>query len=149
MPVQKPLDLGPDPGGLTAFITMDDPTADDYVVRDISSQRDHHRWAFARPEMRFRVPDAGYAKFVAEFAVVEATFKGTGPVTVSADVEGRNIGSMRCDRPGDYRLEGRVPPEVLAPGKDLHVTFRAQPRWVSPEDGSELSFYLKSAGFTR
>ena len=37
-PPQRSLDLGLDPGGVGAFITMADPTAPDYIVRDISSQ---------------------------------------------------------------------------------------------------------------
>jgi hypothetical protein len=149
VPAQKALDAGSDPGGLASSISMNDLTADDYIVRDISPERGHHRWAFLHPEMRFRVEDAGYSNFAVEFAVIEATFRSTGPITVSVAVEGRNIGSIRCDHSGDYRLEKPVPSGVVAPGKDLHVTFQAQPRWVSPDDGAELSFYLKSAGFTR
>jgi hypothetical protein len=27
------------------------------------------------------------------------------------------------------------------------VAFEANPRWISPEDGAQLSFLLRSAGF--
>ena len=83
MPPQYSVDLGQDPGGLGPWVVMDDPAADDYIVRDISPGRDHHRWAFQHPELRFRVRDASYSRFAAEFAIPEATFRTTGPVTGS------------------------------------------------------------------
>lgn len=149
IPPQQSLDLGEDPGGLGPFIVMDDPSSDDYIVRDISPGRDHHRWAFLHPELRFRVRQPGYRKFVAEFAIPEATFRTTGPVTVTAAVDGRGLGSIVCDHAGDYRMEKPLPDGVVTPGKEVHVTFDANPRWVSPDDGAQLSFYLRSAGFIR
>ena len=149
MPAQRSIQLGKDPGGLGAWIVMDDPAADDYIVRDISPGRDHHRWAFLHPELRFRVQEAGYSKFAAEFAIPDATFRSTGPVTVSAAVNGVSVGSMLCDHAGNYRIEKPVPPGLLVPGSEVHVTMEASPRWVSPEDGAQLSFYLRSAGFVR
>src|SRR5689334_20436530 len=91
MPPQRSLDLGPDPGGLGAFITMDDPSADHYIVRDISPARDHHRWAFQHPELRFRVRQAGPLKFAFEFALPAATFRVTGPVTIAVSLDGRSL----------------------------------------------------------
>lgn len=149
MPPQRSLDLGQDPGGLGPWIVMDDPTSDDYIVRDISPGRDHHRWAFLHPELRFRIKEAGYSTFAAEFAIPDATFRTTGPVTVSASMNGVSLGSIRCDHAGDYRMEKPVPAESLKPGSEVHVTFEANPRWVSPDDGAQLSFYLRGAGFVR
>jgi hypothetical protein len=149
VPPQRSLDLGQDPGGLGPFVTMGDPAADDYIVRDISPGRDHHRWAFLHPEMRFRVKEPGYRKFVADFAIPQATFKDTGPVTITVAVDGTSLGAFRCDHAGDYLMEKPVPQGLLAPGKEVHVTFEATPRWISPTDRAELSFFLGSAGFTR
>ena len=128
---------------------MDDPLADDYIVRDISPARDHHRWAFLHPELRFRLKDGSYSKLAAEFAIPEATFKTTGPVTITAAVNGTTLGTMRCDHAGDYRMEKALPAGVAVADKEVHVTFEASPRWVSPDDGAQLSFYLRSAGFVR
>src|ERR1039457_5188592 len=38
-PPQRSLDLGPDPTGALAFVTMDDPQVDDYLVNDFSPDR--------------------------------------------------------------------------------------------------------------
>jgi hypothetical protein len=147
LPPQQSLDLGPDPGGLGPFVTMDDPASDDYIVRDISPDRDHHRWAFLHPELRFRVKDVRNLKFAADFAIPEVTYRVTGPVTIAVAVTGQELGRIRCDHPGDYHWTKAVPAGMLADGGEVHVTFHAAPRWVSPEDGAQLSFYLRSAGF--
>jgi len=148
-PPQQSLALGFDPGKVGTFVAMDDPLADQYIVRDISSQRGYRRWAFLHPEMRFQVQDASHLKFAAEFALPEVTFHVTGPVTFSCAVNGQPLGSMRCDRAGDWRFEKTVPPGIVEPDKEIRVTFQVSPGWVSPEDGAELSFFLRSAGFTQ
>src|SRR5262245_20344226 len=84
VPAQKSLALGPDPSGIGAFVTMEDPTSDDYIVRDISPAHGAHRWALRNPELRFRLDGSAYSKFAVEFVIVERTFKTTGPLTVSA-----------------------------------------------------------------
>ena len=148
-PPQQSLDLGPDPGWLGPFVTMDDPMAENYIVRDISTEIGYRRWAFLHPELRFRVKESRHLKFTAEFAIPEVTFKVTGPVTVSYMVNGRMLGSVHCPRAGDYRIEEAVPAGLVQPDKEAHVAFSASPRWVSPDDGAELSFFLHSAGFTQ
>ena len=148
-PQQRSLDLGPDPGGLGSFVAMDDPIADDYIVKDISPGRDFRRWAFTAPEMRFQVKEARHLRFVADFAIPEVTYKVTGPVTVSCAVNGKKLLSMVCDHPGDFHLEKPVPEGWIDPAAQVHVTFEATPRWISPEDGAQLSFLLRSAGFTQ
>jgi hypothetical protein len=148
-PEQRSLDLGPDPGGLGGFIAMDDPAADDYIVKDISPERGFRRWAFVRPELRFRLKEAQHLRFAAEFAIPEVTYKTTGPVTVSCTVNGKTLATIRCDHAGDFRLEKPVPDGWIEPGQAIHVTFEANPRWISPEDHAQLSFLLRSAGFTQ
>ena len=75
-PPQRSLDLGPDPDGPQAFVNMDDPVADDYLVRDISPERGFRRWAFTHPELRFRLQDVSHLIFTAEFAIPEVTLQG-------------------------------------------------------------------------
>ena len=148
-PPQRSLDLGPDPDGVRSFVKMDDPMAEDYLVRDISPERGFRRWAFVRPEMRFRLSDVRHLTFTAEFAIPEVTYKVTGPVAVSYAINGRTLGGLRCDHAGDFQLRGPVPDGLIESGKFVSVTFEAKPRWVSPDDGAQLSFLLRSAGFTQ
>ena len=149
MPEQKRTDLGMDPGGLGAFVAMDDPTVDEYLVKDMSTEKGFRRWAFQHPELRFRVKEARHLKFAADFAIPEVTFKVTGPVTVQCAVNGRTLGAIKCDHPGDFRLEKPVPEGLVQPNQVARVTFDANPRWTSPDDGAQLSFLLRSAGFSQ
>ena len=55
--------------------------------------------------------------FTAEFAIPEVTFKVTGPVTVSYAVNGRTLGTMRCDHAGDFQIEKPVPDGLVEPGQ--------------------------------
>jgi len=147
-PAQLSLDLGPDPGGPRSLVRMNDPDADALIVRDISPERGETRWAFLHPELRLSVADARHLTFSAEFAIPEVTFRVTGPVTVSCFLNGRKLAAMRCGHAGDYRLEQTVPEGLVEAHKPISVTFEANPRWVSPEDGAQLSFLLRSVGFT-
>ncbi len=147
VPLQLSGNLGRDPGGPQAFVTMDDPLVEDYLVHDISAERGIRRWAFTRPELRFRVQDVRDLKFTAEFAIPEVTYQVTGPVTVAYAVNGRTLGALRCDHAGDFRLEKRVPAGIVEADMPVSVTFDANPRWISPDDGAQLSFLLRSAGF--
>lgn len=149
MPAQKSIDLGPDPGVPRGMVRMDDPDADAFLVRDISPEHGETRWAFLHPELRLIVADARNLKFAVEFAIPAVTFRVTGPVTVSFAVNGRQLATMRCDHAGDYRLQRAVPEGLVEARKAIRVNFEANPRWVSPEDGAQLSFLLRSAGFTQ
>jgi hypothetical protein len=149
MPAQKQTALGPDPGGLGPFIAMDDPAAPEYLVKDMSTEKGFRRWAFEHPELRFRLNETSHLKFTADFAIPEVTFKVTGPVTVQCAVNGRTLGAMRCDHAGDYHFEKKVPEGLVKAGEAVHVTFDANPRWISPDDGAQLSFLLRSAGFSQ
>jgi len=149
VPEQRSLDLGVDPGGIAAFITMADPVADDYIVRDVSRERGVYRWAFVHPELRFRVQQAGSVRFTAELGVPEVTFKVTGPVRISYAMDGKPLGSLYCDHPGKYEVAKPVPDGWVQPNQYIHVTFETDRKWVSPDDGAQLTFLLFNAGFTQ
>ena len=146
-PPQRSLELGPDPDGPHAFVNMDDPVVEDYLVSDISPERGFRRWALAHPELRFRLNDVRHLIFAAEFTIPEVTYKVTGPVAVSYAVNGRTLGTLRCDHPGDFHIHQPVPDGLVEPDKFVRVNFEATPRWISPDDGAQLSFLLRNAGF--
>jgi hypothetical protein len=127
---------------------MTDPDADDYIVRDIGRMPGTWRWAFLHPELRFRVGQTEGLHFTAEIVIPEVTFKGTGPLKVVYSIDGRRLGSIDCDHPGQFQIDAAVPPRWLEANRYIHVTFDADRHWVSPDDGAQLSFLLFRAGFT-
>jgi hypothetical protein len=151
LPMPSQLNAGPgrDPGELGHFIRMGDPNADEYIVKDISPEHADWRWALVRPELKLRVKHTRNLKFTMEFVVPGATMKVTGPVTVTAFINGRTVGSLRCPAEGKYRLEKPVPAGWVEAEKDIVITAEVDKRWVSPDDGAQLSFLLGSVGFSQ
>lgn len=147
---RKPLpDLEETPSGM--LVAMNDPNAALYLVRDISPGLEGGRWRWTnqRPELKLYLTSTENLKLVWEFAIVETTFRTTGPVTVSFFVNGRPAGALSCPRPGDYRFEQPVPPDLLRPNAYNSIAAQADKLWVSPEDGVKLGFTLTRAGFLK
>ncbi len=147
VPAQQSLDLGGDPDGVGPAVKMSDADADDYIVRDIGYSPGTWRWAFRHPELRFRVPRGDGWRLVADIAIPEVTFRVTGAAGISYFVDGRRLGMIRCDHAGQYAIDKPVPNGWLIAGPYIHVSFDADRRWISPDDGAELSFLVSRVGF--
>ncbi|HWQ55219.1 MAG TPA: hypothetical protein VN442_16150 [Bryobacteraceae bacterium] len=141
--VEKPATFG-------AFIAMNDPHADAYILGDVSPKVEANvwRWTFRRPELQFQVPSAEGWKFVMDFAIAGATFERTGPVALSVSINGRKLQQQRYTKPGQYKMEFAVPPDALKAGALNHVMIEPDKVWIST-DGTALGFILVSAGFRR
>jgi hypothetical protein len=147
IPPQQSLDLGPDPEGVALIVRMDDADAGDYIVRDVDRNPGPWRWALLHPELRFRAPHAQGLHFIAEIAIPEVTFHVTGPVIVRYFLDGRPLGSLRCDHTGKYEIDQPLPSAWAPSAPYVHIMFETDRHWVSPDDGTELSFLLFHAGF--
>lgn len=147
LPEQQSIDSGFEPGGIGPAVNMTDPDAANYIVRDIDRMPGAWRWALLHPELRFRVAKVEGLHFTAQFNIAEQTFRVTGPVEVGYSIDGKRLGSIRCDHPGTYEINEPVPNGWVEPGRYIHVTFEASKQWVSPSDGAQLSFLLSRAGF--
>jgi len=148
-PPQRAAVAARDPGELGNFIRMGDPYADEYIVKDISPEHGEWRWALAHPELKLRVKNSRHLKFSMEFAIPGATFKVTGPVTVTAYINGKLAGAERCRSEGKYRIEKVVPDGWVMPDSEVTITALVDKRWISKDDGAELSFLLGSVGFSQ
>lgn len=149
-PAQREGPLVQKPASFSAFIAMNDPHADAYILGDISPKVEANawRWTFRRPELQFQVPSAESWKFVMDFAIAGATFDRTGPVALSVSINGRKLHQQRYTKPGQYGMEFAVPPGVLKAGALNHVLIEPDRVWIST-DGTALGFILVSAGFRR
>jgi hypothetical protein len=146
-PAQRtPVDT-PDPGQLFSFVEMSSQFASGHIVRDIDPNPGGWRWAQARPQLQFAVPAGARLKFAAHVGIAGATFKTTGPVTITCSINGRRIGATNCPRDGLYHLAYNVPRGWLAAGSRAEVDLVADKLWVAPTDGVRLSYMLFSAGF--
>ena len=147
-PVQRTALLDAPAHGPGYFLSMDDPRADLYLVRDF---QDHGpgtwRWAYAHPVLRFFVPGAPDLKFAMDFSIPERTFRDTGPVTLSLRINGALFDRHRVESPGEHHYSKAVPPELLRANQENLVAIDPDPVWVSKADGGKLGFILSRAGF--
>jgi hypothetical protein len=149
-PIQRHPLLGPE-AHLGQEISMNDPMADAYIVRDISKTTEGNswRWAYKHPELRFYLRSIDGLKFVLDAGVPDTTFKEIGPVTLTIRINDHELDKVRFDRPGNQHYEKPVPEAFLLPGSENVVAIEPDKQWVSKADGAALSFVLIHAGFVK
>ncbi len=128
------------------FIEMGSWNAADFIVRDVGAFEGAFRWTFERPELRFVLNSTERWAFVADIGMVDTTLSQTGPITISAWVNGHPLADLRCDKGGAFRLRKAVPAAWLKEREYNHVMLRASKVFVAA-DGVKLSFVLYRAGF--
>ncbi len=131
------------------IIGMGDPSADLYIVRDISDtvEGGSWRWTFERPELRFWLESTANLKLSVDFQCSGLTLEKTGPVTISFFVNNRPLGSTLCAKAGAYHFEKAVPASWLDTAAPTSVAAQADKVWTAPSDGKKLGFILIKAGF--
>jgi hypothetical protein len=148
-PAQKTALFVPRAGALGHFLSMADPNAGQYLVKDIA---DHGpgtwRWVFDHPVLRFALPAVTRVNFAMDFAIPERTMRETGPVTLTIRINGAVLDRPLWDKPGELHYAHAVPPEMLRPNAINLVAIDPDPVWVSKADGGRLGFILSRAGFT-
>jgi hypothetical protein len=148
-PVQrKPLTEAAPSGSLAYFVSMTDPLAGSYIVRDISSTTEggSWRWTYRRPELRFFLPVTEHLKFTMDFAFPERLFRQTGPVTLTFLINGHTLDTVRYEKGGHQHFEKAVPVSMVRRGENF-VAIVPDRVWVSETDGAALGFVLSRAGF--
>jgi hypothetical protein len=132
-----------------SMVLMNDPSVNDYIVKDVSETLEggSWRWAYDHPELRFQLKDTNNQKVEVHFSVADATFKTTGPVTVKFFVNNKPVGDMKIAKPGDYVFSKAVPADTLKTDDVTTVSAEARPVWTSPTDARHLTIILTQAGF--
>jgi hypothetical protein len=148
-PPQRAALFVPKAGALGPFLSMADPNADAYLVKDVADRGPGTwRWVYDHPVLRFAVPDVTRVNFAMDFAIPERTFRETGPVTMTIRINGGLLDRMVYDKPGEQHYAHAVPRELLHTNAINLVAIDPDPVWVSKADGGRLGFILSRAGFT-
>ncbi|MGJ5813304.1 hypothetical protein [Paludibaculum fermentans] len=143
LPEQLAAVEAPDPPPRPCFAAMSEPRVKDFIVNDISGSG-WKRWTAARPTVRCTLPRDGQWLAAFDFEVAEATLRDTGPITLTFEVNGQQVGSLRCDHAAGYQFRAPVPKGL---GPTLTLTAIVDKPWVSPGDGAPLGVLLTAAGF--
>jgi hypothetical protein len=136
------------PYRVTRMVEMADGDADARIVQDIPKGGDASwRWAGQHPTVTVTLQTVENLAYSIDFTIADATFKTTGPVTLTFEVNGRELGSERYTAAGMYHFEKVVPAGWLEAGKDTTAGAKIDKVWTSPDDGAKLGFILTRIGF--
>lgn len=130
------------------MLEMSDPTVDRDIVSDIAKgqQSSPWRWTGKRPAVRIAIKSASNLKYHIQFALPDATFKDTGPVTITFLVNGQELDKVRYDTGGDKTFEKPVPFAMLKPMDENTLAAEVDKIWESKNDGQRLGFILVKLG---
>ena len=148
-PIQRKPLTGAEPSPIGTFVNLGEPSADAYIVRDITGHAESSwRWTRKRPELRFFLDSVERLKFKADISIADVTLKETGPVTISIFINGHRLDTVKYTSAGRKEFEKPVPPAFLLPKSVNLAALEIDKVWVSKTDGAVLGFILTSAGFT-
>lgn len=145
---REPLTLDGASKGPMTFVRMNAPDIENYIVSDIRGLEDGWwRWTGQRPTLDLGAPAGAGVVFAANFHLPEVTFRNTGPVTVAAVVNGREIGRTLLDSQGDKVIEYPVPDGLLKPGQKNRVEMALDKVWT--DQGVQFGVTLDSVRFVK
>lgn len=127
-------------------VEMGETAAEAFLVRDIRGLEGAWRWTGRRPAVQVYVSKPEGLELVAEFALSDATFKDTGPISIQFQVNGKVLDTVRYDQPGQKQFRKAVPAEWLRAAESAEVGLELDKVWVSKSDGAELGVILSRLG---
>jgi hypothetical protein len=134
------------PYRINRIINMADGDADNYIVHDVLRTGGTWRWTGKHPELRVFLRTNQSLHYVVDLTVAGATFKDTGPVTVSFFVNGHLLDKATYSAPGPQHFDEPVPEDWVEARKDAIVGAEIDKPWISPADGVALGFILNRIG---
>ena len=151
MPSQRTGRPETEPVGVGSFMAFGDRTAPEYIVADIlpGSGKEVWRWTNQKPTLKFVVMETARWAFQATFALPEATWKQTGPVTLRVFVNEQLIATAANLPAGRHELRWPVPVGLLKANFETVVRLELDKVFIAEADQARLGMILESAGFVR
>ena len=147
-PMQRHPVSGPQASNLKHFIAMNDPHAEEHIVRDVMNlESNYFRWTGQKPAFRFFLRSRKGLKFTMDFSFSGETMKQTGPVTVTFTVNGHELARETYSEPGEKHFEKPVPAEWIGGNGDAVVAAEMDKVYVAEADKAKLGVTVVRAGF--
>ncbi|MCS7027070.1 MAG: hypothetical protein NZV14_19925 [Bryobacteraceae bacterium] len=148
-PLQRNFNPDAEPPAVGEAISMMSPEADNYILSGTITNEPGVKWRWCAPrlEMRFQLASTRGLTYFMDFVLNENTFAQTGPVKFRFLIDGKSLGEVLYDTPGEKHFETPVPPELLRTDRPVVVTTEVDKYLVSQSDQAKLAFLLISAGF--
>jgi hypothetical protein len=149
-PVQRQPFEDARPHRMTRIVAVADADAAGHFVKDIAQgEPAPWKWTNQNPTVKVTPRTNQGLRYTIDFSVPEVTFKVTGPVTLTFQVNDHVLDTVRYTAFGEYHFEKAVPPEWVEPLKETTVGASIDKVWVSPADGARLGFVLTRIGLTQ
>ena len=138
------------PYRISRIVNMNDGDAESHFVQDIASGLEGNwRWVRKRPTVKLKMKVNENVKFTMDFSIAEATFKETGPVTLSFFVNDHFLDKASYTESGQKHFEKPVPAEWIEPGKDAVLAAEIDKVYIAKADQAQLGFILTRIGLTQ
>lgn len=129
------------------LLDMSDTSSERAFAGDIAKgvQSSVWRWTGQKPTIRLTLVSTSNLRYYIEFAVADATFKDTGPVTITYWVNDQVLDRVRYDTPGKKSFDRVIPPHFLRAMAENTLAAELDKPWQSP-DGQKLGLILFKFG---
>ena len=119
------------------------------ILQDVvdDSEATGKSWTNQHPTFSFLLRRTEDLDFYMRFIVHDDTFRDTGPVTLTVNVNGETIDRPRFDTPGEREYSHPVPPRLLQKRNPVIVRIDVDPVWIAPGDKTKLGILLMAIGF--
>lgn len=136
---------------LEPVVEMSSPTIDQSIVQDIAKgpQTTPWRWTGKRPTVTVGLRSTSNYNFHMEFAIVDSTFKSTGPITISYYVNDQLLESVKYDSPGRKTYHKPIPMHMLTPMADNKLAAEIDKTWRENKGDPELGVILVRIGLVQ
>lgn len=150
-PVARRIREGPQPALIRPLISMNDPDAAAFFLRDIhpALQSGSWRWTGKWPALHATLTDTRSQTLVVDYAIPGVGLQSTGPVAIRIAVNDHLVGIVEHAKDGAFHYQHPVPPEWLFTAEANVISFGIDKTWTQPNDQREFGFILTRAGFVR
>lgn len=154
-PAQYVMPPGPEPPAPPVrrrqpVLAMAEPDVNAHILQDVIEEPDGQDWRWTRqhPKFSLSLKNAGNLNFYMRFAIVQETWRDTGPVTLTIRVNDQILDRPRFEKPGDFEYRRPAPADMLAARNPVVIAVDVDPPWTAP-GGGKLGIYLHSIGFEK
>lgn len=138
-----------EPYRIRRVVEMADLDANDHFVQDLLGDTGPWRWATKHPEVRLTVRTNQMLRYTIDFTIVGQTFKDTGPLEFTFDVNGHELDRVKYTTEGGKHFEKPVPEDWILPNKENILGAEVDKLWYSPADHKPLGFIVTRIGLTQ
>lgn len=132
--------------GTSSQIVLPQPGVNSHLLHDVlpGAESEEQRWTLERPAYLLHAPGAK-VRLRLHVRLAAETFRSTGPVRLTAWINGRRLGDERYTTAEDHVFVHDVPPEWLGPDGLSLVETTLDRYWIAPTDGVKLGYLFLSA----